>query len=357
MCERVKTLVDALLAHHFPGGMPRNGFPTKGGEADQIDTMFPRGADGERNFSLITDIVFQVGASLGFVCKVERVSENFTMRPETNILAKYFNKPVPYLGYEHYYDWEKNVVVSCVDLARWLAQAQFPKRRFDPIKQAHEDEQYFLIRATTLALNTGLMPLFAREKQYEVLDNLSTRLDNYCRDHKERAMETLRDGDEEFSLITPLQLRSVEACRRQLDMWEEMLFYLWEDRPSAGKRQFVTVGAEENVGFMEFVPTDEVPLPRVPRVVVQWKPVDNNPRTIPVRSWRAVGRTQPRPLQLTSEVVEPKSELATARGRRREHGRAGQQYLQDRMLEFTIDDEFLPSGRRGGQGRPGREEF
>jgi len=350
LCERVKTAVDRLLEHHFPAGVPRNGFLTQGGESDQIEELFPSSDAGERNFSAITDVVRQAGASLGFICKVERVTMSFTMRPDRNILAKYFSHPVPYLGYEHYYEWNTSVVVSGVDLSRWLAQAQFPKRKFDPAKEPVQDLQYLLVRMTTLAFNTGIVPDFAKSARSQIFNSLEQQLEDFCTKYSREATAELREADEEYSELTPLQLKSVAACLRQVDNWSNIIHSLWREVAHPLEDNESERAKEDWI----LSPIAESALPpQAPRVRVNWTPVDRNPTTIPIRSWRAVGRTQPRPLTILQATQEETSTLATARGRRKEHGRAGQQYLEDQERILDFDDESLPQGRRGGRGRRG----
>jgi hypothetical protein len=344
LCERVKIAVDQLLQYHFPGGKPRNGFPTKGGQADQIFEMFPT-VGGVTDYSLITKIVHQVGASLGFVCKVERITRSFTMSTEFDLYAKYFSSPVPYLGYEHYYDYDTDSLTTTVDLARWAAQAQLPKRKFDMRVDPAVDQQYLLVRMTTLAFNTGIVPSFARDAQAQVFEKLEVLLSEFCKKFSSHAALELREEDEEYSELTPLQLKSVAACLRQVGEWKSVIHSLWREDKSSH------AGSEHVNEDWKASEQDYVRPPVLSRVRVVWAPVLKEPTSIPVHSWRAVGRTQPRPLEIAPTIVEEVSALATARGRRKEHGRAGTEYLDDRRQVLDFDDEHLPSGRRGGGNR------
>jgi len=295
----------------------------------------------------ISKIVVREGAKLGLITRIERLTVDLVWGSGgSQYLRRFFASPTIFLGYEIYYCDRLGLVVPFVDLARCLAQAQYPKKSFNKQGQEAEDQIYCVIRLAQLLSNLGVPPsaeFLALEKREEARQ-LMLAVEN-ARQHvlrmARRVVEKfptlseermVDDNFYELSQTHPESAQTVSACVVQLESprWEG----LWVD-------------PKETV----VLPVVDVALPpkkEGARVAVQMYG-DSSSR--PVQSWRSLGRQAPRPIEVP---VEARADaLSTARGRRKEHRLAGEHYLQSNVaaIEEDDDDALLPpqKGRRRGR--------
>jgi len=291
----------------------------------------------------LSAVVMRKASELGLVAEVERAEIMFVSANSVDPLIRIFKASQIYLGYELYYEPRMGNVLPVVDLARFCAQIQYPKKVFKK-EEVCQDEMYCAIRCTTLLANVGFSYCGEfNDRLVRVRCNVLEFVDLVISKYGEVTNREL--GNEnyyEHSEIAPYGLRSVAACKRYLgatvEEFAENHMALWGGFPES------TI-VPENPPIFKAVPSDEkVPASVRPRALALKRGLPD-----PIRSWRSVGREPPVAAEVR-EAIQNLSELSTARGRRGEHQRAGEEYLQS-IQEILDDDEQgeLPARAKRGK--------